>query len=207
MNTFSIRDAFKKGWEIFKSNKRVLIASTFVIMVAGAFSKEEDRMFVEAGLSAVLIALAILVVNVILQIGWIKLLLKLIDGDVTTVRELINHSRLFWRYAFAYVALGLLAAIGFLLLIIPGFYVILTYGFVPILVIDEHMKVGDAFRKSKELSRGRRFKLLGLMIAMGVANAFGVLALFVGLFVSIPVSMLAYLSVYRKLLNESLVTK
>lgn len=207
MNTFSIRESFSRGWDIFKSNKRVLIASTFVIMVAGALSNQNDRSLRYVGLSTLLIMAAIWVANIILQIGWIKLLLKLIDGEVTTVRELINHSRLFWRYAMTYVILALLVMLGFVLFIIPMFYVILTYGFAPTIVIDEHVPIKEAFKRSKEITRGHRWKLLALFISLAIANVLGALALFVGLFISIPVSMLVYLLVYRRLLNHRTAAK
>jgi uncharacterized membrane protein len=206
MNTFSIRESFSKGWDIFLSNKKVLIASTFVIMVASAISNRDEGAYRNVGISGLLIMAAIFVANLIIQIGWIKLLLKLIDGEVATVKELINHSRLFWRFALTYILLSLLMVLGLLLLVIPMFYVVLTYSFAPIIVIDEHVPVKEAFRRSKEIARGHRWKLLGLMLCLVLANLAGALVFFVGLFISIPVSMLAYLLVYRKLLNHKTVT-
>ena len=203
MKTFSIQVAFKEGWKLFKANKKALIASTFVLMVAGAFQKAPHEALWKEGLSSALILIAVWVVNVILQIGWIKMLLKLIDEEVTSVKELIEHSGLFWKYAATYILLALLVAVGLVLLIIPGVYWALKYGFAPIIIVDEHMAIRDAFKKSGEITLGVKWKLFWLLIVMVLSNILGALVLFVGLFVSVPVSMLAYLSVYRQLINKA----
>ena len=203
MKTISIKQAFKDGWGFFKVNKKALIASTFVLMVAGAFQKTPNKIFWEAGASSALIFVAIWVVNLILQIGWIKMLLNLIDEEVTSVRELIQHSGLFWKYAGTYILLALLVGVGLILFIVPGLYWALKYGFAPIIIVDEHMTIREAFKKSSKITLGVKWKLLGLLIVMIFSNILGALVIFVGLFVSIPVSMLAYLSVYRKLINNA----
>jgi uncharacterized membrane protein len=203
MQTLSIKEAFKDGWSLFKGNKRTLVAATFVMMVASAFNRTPSRFFWEAGLSSLLIFVAIWIVNIILQIGWIKLLLKLIDGEVTSVKELIQHSGLFLKYIGAYAWFALGSTIGLILFIIPGFYWILKYGFAPIIVIDEHVSIKAAFKMSGDITKGVKWKLLGLLVLMILVNIAGAVVLFIGLFVSIPVSMLAYLSIYRKLINKT----
>jgi len=203
MQTFSIRKAFKAGWELFKNNKTVLIVSTFIMMVAGSFSSSHERAFRVVEFSSILIAVAIWIVVVILKIGWTKLLLKLLDGEVTSVKEMIQHSNLFWKYLGTNLLYALMVSVGFVLLIIPGFYLMLKYGFAPIIIIDEHVSIRGAFKKSAEITQGVKWKLLGLIIVVALANILGACIFFVGLFVSIPVSSLAYLSVYRKLINKS----
>jgi len=201
MKTFSIRVAVRHGWDVFKKHKRTLVASTFVIMVLGAL-KNYFKPF-HFNLSSLIIWAAIYVVSLIVQIGWIKLALNLEDGEPVSVRDLFLHSRLFIKYFVTSLAYIILMTVGFVLLIIPGFYVMLTYGFAPVIVIDEHVTPKEAFRLSKRMTAGMRWKLLGFYIVLGLLNALGAIPFLLGLFITVPVSVLAYVHVYRLLLERA----
>jgi uncharacterized membrane protein len=48
-----------------------------------------------------------------------------------------------------------------------------------------------------------KWKLLGFGIVLAIINVIGAMCLFVGLFVTVPVTLLAFSSVYRKLLSQT----
>jgi hypothetical protein len=77
------------------------------------------------------------------------------------------------------ILLAIGVGIGFVLLIVPGFILLLMWAVaVPALVIERD-GVFDAFRRSAELTKGARWKILGLFLALGVG--FWLLSLVFGL--------------------------
>lgn len=203
MKTFSIRAAMSHGWGIFKTNKKLLVGATFVLMVAGALLNITRGSFNKHGFSSLIVWAAIIIISIIVKIGYLKMTIKLEDDEPATMRELYAHSKLFIKYFLTGILLGLFIGIGFVLLIVPGFYVLVTYGFAPVIVIDEYVTVKEAFRRSERMAAGVRWKLLGLLIVMIVLNIVGAIPFLLGLLITIPVSTLAYLHVYRELLNRT----
>ena len=68
------------------------------------------------------------------------------------------------------------------------------------LIIDKKdLSMGEAFRESARITDGVKWKLFGFFLATVFLNIVGALCLVLGLLVSIPVSMLAYVHLYRKL--------
>ena len=200
MKTFSIKAAFKRGWRLLKANEKLLIASTFIMAVTGALqSILTNRHALGFGFSVFIIIIAYYVFATILKIGFIKMYLKLEDSEPTVLRELLSYSNLFLEFLLASVLYMLLVLAGTILLVIPGIYWAVKYLFVPIIVVDEHVTMKQAFKRSAELTVGVKWKLIWLFILVVLTNILGAIVLLVGLFVSIPVTMLAVMHVYRTL--------
>ena len=69
----------------------------------------------------------------------------------------------------AAIAFAILLTIGFALLVIPGIILLLMlWVYVPAIVIEKK-GVGGAFGRSRELTKGRRWAILGLFIVVGIA--------------------------------------
>jgi uncharacterized membrane protein len=89
--------------------------------------------------------------------------------------------------------------VGFVFLIVPGVYALLTYGFVPLLTIDKGLGVGEAFTESARMTKGHKWHLIGFGLVCMLINLLGAMVLFVGLLFTIPLTLLAYAHVYRTL--------
>jgi len=101
------------------------------------------------------------------------------------------------------VSLSIIWGILFSLGIIWGAMSSIRLQFFPYLIIDKKMKAIEALRKSMYITEGRAWKLFGFFILSGFVGLLGLLFVFVGLFISIPVVMLASIFVYKSLLGES----
>ena len=71
--------------------------------------------------------------------------------------------------------------------------------FATFIVIDRELGPIEAMKESKRLAHGHKWALLGFVLVLALINLLGVLALGVGLLVSIPVSSLAFVHTYRVL--------
>jgi uncharacterized membrane protein len=94
-------------------------------------------------------------------------------------------------YFIANLAVGILVAVGFVLLIVPGIIAMLMFMFSSFIVIDREKGPIESMAVSKLITKGKRWPLLGFVLLLLLINIAGLLALVVGLLVTIPVSTLA----------------
>ena len=94
---------------------------------------------------------------------------------------------------------ALIVAGGLVLLIVPGVVWAVTYGFAPLLCAAEGLAPVEALRESRRLTRGHRGSLLVFALFCVGANLLGALALGVGLFVTVPTTLIATVHVLRRL--------
>jgi len=204
MKTFSIKDAVKHGWTLFKANKKILVLATLLFIILSNLNNQGRMGWgrYHSGFSP-LVWLVLFAVSIIVKIGWMKIMLCLEEGEKPHLKELFTHLEIFWRYLGVYIIYIAAVMIGFVLLIIPGIYVALKYSFAPILILDKKgLKISEAFKQSAVMSQNIKWKLLGLFVVMIFLNILGAVALIVGLLVSIPVSTLAFVHIYKGLLNR-----
>ena len=86
--------------------------------------------------------------------------------------------------------------------VVYGVYMSLRYLLVPyVLVDDEQISIGRAFKKTAHLTDGVKWKLAQLLIISIIINIIGSIPASIGLLISLPISYLALLIAYRTLLK------
>ena len=128
-----------------------------------------------AGVLALVVLLALQAVNVVL--------IRVMAADRQVITRETYTRRMGWvllNSIVASVVVGLLTMIGFVLLVIPGLFVLVSLLFAAVYIADRDENVLDAIRDSWGLASGNRWQLFGL-----------VLVVFVGFFaVSFPLDFL-----------------
>jgi len=135
-------------------------------------------------------------------LGLIKISLKLCDGEEAKFSDLISQYKLFFRYLFASFIYGLITFLGFILLIVPGIILLIRLGFFDYLIIDKNSKIIESLKRSWEITKGNTWNLFLLYFLFALINILGAFALIVGLFWSIPTTVVARTFVYRKLSSQ-----
>lgn len=205
MKQINIGEAIRFGWESFKKHAGFLIGLSLLLGVlyiamdfAGKAFKDEGSMVFN-----ILLQILFFIFGMLLSIGTTKIYLKLQDGQEAPFTELINHSELLWKYFVGQILYGLIVLGGLILLVIPGIYWAIKYMYTETLIIDKGMDPFLALKKSGEMTKDIKLRLIVFMLAqLGIA-ILGVIALGVGLLVAIPVIMFAHLYVYRYLLHTT----
>jgi uncharacterized membrane protein len=87
-------------------------------------------------------------------------------------------------------------------LIIPGIILLIRLSFFDYLIVDKNSRIVESLKKSWEITKGNTWNLFLLYILLGLINLLGFFALIIGLFWSIPTTMIAETFVYRKLSIE-----
>jgi hypothetical protein len=203
MEKFSKKSAIKFGWEIAK--KKIKFFIPLLILVFGVsflFDYLSDVEKKESFLISFLLTIIGVAFSAIFSLGLIKISLKICDEEKPKFSDLFSQYRLFFRYFFASVLEGLITLFGFILLIIPGIILSIRLGFFDYLIVDKNSRIIESLKKSWEITRGNTWNLFLFYLLLGLINVLGFLALIVGLFWSIPTTMLANAFVYRKLSEQ-----
>jgi uncharacterized membrane protein len=199
---FSIEEAIMFGWETVKKNFTFFIGLfiiVFLIRIVASFVfssiKEKDIFY------WLLYSLDI-VLSMIISLGLIRVFLNFIDDTKSEIKDLFSQYRLFFNYLIAYLVYLFIIFLGFVFLIIPGIYLMIRLQFFKYLIVDKKMKPMESLKKSWTMTNGSALNLFLFGVAVFFANLFGFIFFFVGLMVSVPVTMMASTFVYRKLLNQ-----
>lgn len=148
------------------------------------------------GFASFFITIISMIIGIIISAGVIRASLKFIDTNDANFSDLFSDLSKLPKLIGATLLFSIAVGIGFLLLLVPGIYLVLRYGYFFHAIIDKDLGVFDSFKYSSELTRGSRLNIFVLgLLAVLIALA-GMLALLVGLLWAIPVTYLAYTIAY-----------
>lgn len=181
----------KEGWEIFKSRAGEFIVFTVIIAAAAAlFSKLN---FIGS--------LATTAVVPPLYAGFIIVVFMLFKGQEVRFSDFFKGFNYFLPLVLASIVMSILIALGMILLILPGIYLMVSYMFVSLLIVDYHMEFWQAMETSRRIVTKNWFPLFVFALLLAVINMLGTLALGIGLLVTIPVSVCAVCVAYRDIVG------
>jgi uncharacterized membrane protein len=206
METFRVGDALAYGWEKFKAH---FVFLWMILASAWGISLLFNLLQKGAGKETVLgmlIGLASFVVALIVQLGLVRMYLDLAEGTEDKLGTLFSQRHVFWNYLGAAILYGLMVAFGLVLFIIPGLYLALKYQFFSYLIVDKNLGAMEALKKSAVMTEGVKWKLFLFSLAICGLNILGALVFVVGLLVTIPMSTMAFVFVYRTLRDRVVVT-
>ena len=201
---FSKKEAISFGFELAKKNIVFFIGLFVVVVVISILSGgvQMAAAFDKQPMIYIILYVVTFIVNSIVAMGLIKITLEIIDkrkpkfSDLFYVKPLIN-------FILGSLIRGVITFIGFVLLIIPGIIFSIRLQFVTYLIVDKNMPAIDAVYASWNMTKGNTWNLLFFGILLCLVNLLGVLLILIGLFITVPLTMLATTFVYRKLLLHS----
>ena len=195
---FSMSEAIRFGWDATKANFLFLVGVIVLTGIIGGLPQAFRDRDQSVGLSCVL-GLISIVLNTLISLGLTKVTLDLAERRTPQLSDLWAPAPLFLNYLIAEIIFGFMFAIGLVFFVVPGIIVAVVFGFYSYVIVDRGAGPIDALSRSAEITKGVRMDLFifGLLI-LGI-NILGALVLLVGLFVTIPISMVAGAYVYRQL--------
>jgi uncharacterized membrane protein len=197
MEPLSVEAALRFGWETFKKRPGFFIGITLIIgIVSWLVGFVVALVGLKGGIAGGVINLLI---STLVDIGVTAILLKAYDNAETPQFSDLWHPQQYVSYLIATVLVGICVVVGIVLLIVPGVIAAIMFMFAKFVVVDRNMNPIDAMKESARITKGHRFTLLLLILALVAINIVGAILLLVGLLVTIPVSGLAAVYAYRKL--------
>lgn len=209
MPALSVGDCISYGWETFKKRPWLLIGALLLSLVIagipGMFGPQPeigpDGKLIPPPVTApyVIASLASIVVSIFVAIGLITFALRAHDNIAgAQIADLWNPGP-FWRFLGAHILTTIVVVLGFIAFIVPGIILGIGLGFVPYLVVERGLGPIEAMKESWRITKGHKWQLFLLLLALLGINLLGILALVIGVFVAIPVSMIAFTHAYRTL--------
>jgi uncharacterized membrane protein len=198
---FSKREAVEFGWRTMRANLPVFLIFLVVSMLAGFFFSGFAGLFEKRlPVLSLIFNLGYILLTIAINIVGIKIALKFCDNDQRAIAEVISFTpSRFLKFAAGYILYSLLITAGLILLIVPGLIFMVKYQYAIYFIADKDTDIGEAFQRSSAITRGIKWELFVFLILLSLINMAGVICFFVGLIVTIPVTMVAMAYVYRKL--------
>lgn len=195
--TFSISEALKYGWTQTKAHYAFFLVIGIIVFVIthllDSMSKSDDVTVVVANLISIIFTLFI-------NVGMVKVLLKIVNNSKPTHQEFFSITpQQFFRYLGCSILYGLLVLIGLVLLIIPGIIAIVRLQFGYYFLIEKDMGPVDALKASWDATRGHGMDLFLFVLMFAIINFIGAIFFGIGLIVTIPITMIATVFIYKKL--------
>ena len=119
------------------------------------------------------------------------------NGKSVSAGEIFRHFGAVLWLLLAYILMTILIFLGYALLVIPGIYLTLAYMYAMPLIVEKKMGIWQALETSRRAITRVWFRFFGLMLLVGLINLAGMAALLVGLFWTIPWTILTMAMVYQ----------
>lgn len=197
---FLMSEAITFGWNTMKQNIGffigLLIVAFLIENLPGILSNMSRRNFPAL---AVLLSIAGFILSLVVQMGLIKVSLKFCDGIKGQLDDLLSSFHLLLNFVAGAILYALIVIAGALLLIIPGIIWGIKFSLFPYYIVDRQMGPVESLKASGIATSGAKWDLFLFGLLLGLINLAGMLVFFIGLFATIPTSMVAYAYVYRKL--------
>ena len=201
---FSIKESISFGWKVVTANLGFfigfLVVSGIIQYVPSVLAQSVQK---NSTILAFLLKLVAWFIQMIVSMGFIRIALKFHDGNQGEWSDLYSCYPLFLNYVASSLLYGVIVFVGILLLVVPGIIWAIKYQYFGYLVVDKNLGPLEAIKRSGEITKGSVWQLFLFGLVAGGVALLGALCLLVGLFVAIPVVLMAGTFIYRKLESQS----
>ncbi len=213
-----IGSCISRSWELVKKNFWPVVGVTFLVaMVMGIINQgiglisrsAVQSMMVDHNFSAeniLLVSLTSVIgmpVSTVLYGGLYKYYLKWIRGEEATISDAFSGlTSSFVQLVILGLVMGTLVILGFFACIIPGIYLGVAWAFAIPLVIDKKLDFWSAMELSRKVVAKHWFAMFALLIVVGLISISGIIACFIGIFVTIPIGWVALMYAYEDIFGH-----
>ena len=196
----SVGQAVNFAWPTFK--KRYGLFTAILLTIFGAWVALEIVVIAGQRFGTLVWAaahLAFLIFFAGIEVGFLQICLALYDGGEPTFAD--TFRRLAWgpKFLAGQMLYLLMVVVGLVLFVVPGLYLGVRYALFGFCMVTCEADLIHSFPQSAILSAGTKTHLLAIFVSLLVLNVLGASLLGLGLFVTIPLSVLMMTAVYRQL--------
>lgn len=209
---FSIGAVLSEAWAKTNGSKWTFqvafaIYVGVLILVFGTFGVLGMMLGVGTDTASMMVSLAMQLISQIaymaiatpIYTGIMILGLRRAAGASISASHILNHFDKVLPLLIVGLLTGIFTIIGYLLFILPGIYLAVSYLFAPMLVMEKGLSPGVAMSTSRKAIGKKWFAMFGLMVVLFLINLLALIPLTLGLIWSIPMSVIALGIVYRNM--------
>lgn len=206
---FSRDAAFAAGWELVKQYKWLLAGLLIGMDIVGtipSYILSPVQRWVPSSFTipvSIVIMICSWVLGGVVSVFLLKVLLAMVDKKFTTLRaykEYIPSQKTVISFLLASLLFALSIVAGLFMMIVPAAIAAIAFIFYPYFVIEKGAGPIQALKMSAALTKGSRLDLFFLGILLLALNIAGTMVFFVGLFITIPLTLFVLIHTYRELL-------
>jgi len=195
-------DIFKTAWKGLLSQiwllAGLLIGYTIIYSLLILFAIPAKGETVS--ISGVIVMCICLLLSVLFMMGYLRNCMQTLDREEPQFSAYGQVATKLFGFLAGYICFAVIIPIGFALLLFPGFYLYLRFQFFFASMVDEDAGVITSFKRSWAITKGHTLRLFVLMLFQFLLILLGTIAFGIGLFVTIPLAILIYVSTYRRLI-------
>lgn len=196
----SIRQAFNVVWPIFKTHFAIFAA--VLLTIFGAWVLLEIVVIAGQRFGILLWAVAHLAFLIFVggvEVGFLRICLGLSHGREPQYADIFADLNLGPKFLAGQILYLLMVMIGLLLLVAPGVYLAVRYALFGFCLAADETNLARCFQQSAILSTGAKPYLLRILVVLLVLNLLGASLLGLGLFITVPLSVLMLTAAYQQL--------
>ena len=200
--SFSISAILKLAWGLFKKHWQFLILAALAVIAI-------EIIFIiligfTSGVVSTLLLLISYIIQIIYTVGFINIFITIARGNKPSWSSFIEKISLFGKYILGVILYGLIVLLGFVLLIFPGIYFAIKYGFwFYVLIENPDMGVIKTFKKSAMITKNIKLKIFLAGFVFSLVSSAGLILLGVGLLVTAPLAAISTALMYVTLRNQT----
>lgn len=199
---YLISDALHFGWQRTKQRFGFVVTALFLAMLAPQVPAFFADTFPDESFPAIVLGLLSMFLSLIIGRGILMIAIKEGRSKEAQWDDFIGTLGQYGRYFLVTVVYSLIVLAGLLLLIVPGIIWSIKYQYMVYLVVDRDLGIREAMDKSAAMTSGVKWELLAFEFVSMIINLIGMMALFIGLFMTIPATAIAQGRIYNRLLAK-----
>ena len=185
-----IGGCLERSWNLLKANFWPIVGTTFVLFVV---------MLIAQSIPLLGMLVSLLLTGVFYG-GLYVFYLKKIRGEPAELGDAFcGFSLAFLPLMMASLVSTLLTMLGVLLLILPGIYLAVSYSFIYLLIVDQKLEFWSALEVSRRVVTAQWWRMFGLVLLGIIIALLGLIGLFIGFFVTLPIFIGAVAYAYEDL--------
>lgn len=220
----SIEESLRFGWAKTRAHSTIIF-QTLLTLFGVQIAQQVVTRVLGGTLDGAVAAALLLVLSIVLGIGFTLIILRIAQGKHVAYQDVVPPVGVWASYIGATILAALVTVVPLIAALIvclvsfavlpnaaamlvtavvaaaalvSAVYFALRYALVRFAILDD-ADIVKSLRTSAHLTEGRKWWLLGFGITILLLNVLGALLLLVGLLVTIPVSLFAFVHVYVKL--------
>jgi uncharacterized membrane protein len=202
---FSIIGVLKEGFRLSDGVKLTFVGSIIIYALITFFVKSLLNFIfpnIESLLSVYISSTLEMIFTLPILVGIMILGVKRARNKELNIPSIFDFFTMTTPIVLAYILMTLLLSLGFILLVIPGIYLAVSYAFTYMLIVDKGLNVWEAMELSRKTVTKQWFKFFGLSILSGLFIVVSAIPFGVGLVWSIPTAYIAYGLLYHHLFDD-----
>lgn len=203
--SFSITGLLKEAYNRSEGVKGTIIGAFLIYMIVTVLVTGVLELIFPSGnsiISGLIQTLISAPIIVPIGIGIFFLGINRARGLEIDIPSIFNYYSMIVPITIAFVLIYIALTIGFVLLVIPGIYLLISYSFAYPLLVDKELGPWEAMETSRKIVTKQWFKFFGLAIASTLFLLVSAIPLGIGLIWSIPTVYIAYGLLYHNMFDE-----